>query len=154
MKWEDFDSSVNTSTQGNKTHRKQDEYNQKIGKADIFLALFQTKAGKFTVEEFNYAIKLFDENQSPKIFVYFKDKDDTTKEDKSLSDFKSSLDDKMGHYWGQYNSQDSLHFKFVMQLLLQIEDTSKTNDIKVEDGQVKLYDITIANMQSLVVCKV
>lgn len=149
MKWEDFDSSVNTSTQGNKTHRKQDEYNQKIGKADIFLALFQTKAGKFTVEEFNYAIKLFDENQSPKIFVYFKDKDDTTKEDKSLSDFKSSLDDKMGHYWGQYNSQDSLHFKFVMQLLLQIEDTSKTNDIKVEDGQVKLYDITIANMQSL-----
>ena len=58
MKWEDFDSSVNTSTQGNKTHRKQDEYNQKIGKADIFLALFQTKAGKFTVEEFNYAIKL------------------------------------------------------------------------------------------------
>ena len=149
MKWEDFDSSVNTSTQGGKTHRKQDEYNQKIGKSDIFVALFYTKAGKFTIEEFDYAIKLFEENKSPKIFVYFKDLDDYTKEDKSLSDFKSTLYDEIGHYWGHYNSQDSLHFNFVMQLLLQIEDSSRKDDIKVEDGQVKLYDVTIASMQSL-----
>ena len=42
-----------------------------------------------------------------------------------------------------------MHFNFVMQLFLQIEDASKKDDIKVEDGQVKLYDVTIASMQSL-----
>lgn len=147
LKWENFDSSINTSTQGGKTHRKQDEYNQKIDKSDIFVALFHTKAGKFTIEEFNYAMKLFEDNKSPQIFVYFKDLDDNTKEDKSLSDFKSTLYDEMGHYWGHYNSRESLHFSFVMQLLLQIE--ARTDDIKVEDGQVKLYDVTIASMQSL-----
>lgn len=149
MKWEDFDSSINTSTRGKKTHRKQDEYNHKISEADIFVALFYTKAGKFTVEEFNYAIKIFETNKSPKIYVYFKDMDNTTIEDNSLRYFKNTLHDVIGHYWGHYNSQDSLHFNFVMQLLLQIEGISKTNDIKVEDGQVKFYDVTIANMQSL-----
>lgn len=149
LKWEEFDNSITFSTQEGKKHRKQGEYNQKIDNSDIFVALFHTKAGEFTVEEFNYAMNLFEKNKTPKIYVYFKAIDDTTKEDESLSDFKKTLSDEMGHYWGHYNSQDSLHFNFVMQLLLQIEESSKTDNIKVEDGQVKLHDVTIANMQSL-----
>ena len=150
LKWEDFDSSVSTSMNSRDTHRKQDEYNQRIGQSDIFVALFHTRAGEFTVEEFNVALKLFQEKLTPKIFVFFKDVDNNTAEDESLIGFKQkTLHDKIGHYWGHYNSHDSLHFNFVMQLLLQIEDSSKTDDIKVEDGQVILYDITVANMQSL-----
>lgn len=64
-------------------------------------------------------------------------------------DFKKTLHNKIGHYWGHYNSRDSLHFNFVMQLLLQIEESSTSDEIKVEDGQIKLYDITVANIQSL-----
>ena len=149
LKWEDFDSSVNAGMKEGETRRKQDEYNQKIGLSDIFVALFHTKAAQFTIEEFDYALNLFREKNAPKIFVYCKHIDDDNIEDESLRDFKKTLHNKIGHYWGHYNSRDSLHFNFVMQLLLQIEESSTSDEIKVEDGQIKLYDITVANIQSL-----
>ena len=46
FEWEDYDAAYNDC-------RKQDEYNEKVRVSDMFLALFHTKAGKFTIEEFD-----------------------------------------------------------------------------------------------------
>ena len=48
FKWEDYDAAYND-------RRKQDEYNEMVKASDMFLAIFYTKAGEFTIEEFDIA---------------------------------------------------------------------------------------------------
>jgi internalin A len=50
--------------------RQQDEYNKKVKNCDIFLSLFETKAGKFTEEEFDVAYQAFIEKKKPLIYTY------------------------------------------------------------------------------------
>ena len=58
LKWEVFDPSF-------KGTRKQSEYDQQIQKSDIFIALFRTKAGKYTMEETEVAKAAHSENKKP-----------------------------------------------------------------------------------------
>ena len=58
FEWEDCDAAFNGV-------RKQDEYNGHIKESDLFLALFHTKAGKFTLEEFDVATEEFRLHASP-----------------------------------------------------------------------------------------
>jgi hypothetical protein len=53
--------------------RSQDEYNEKVKAADIFVSLFKTKVGKFTEEEFDVAHRSFKETGKPRIFTFFQD---------------------------------------------------------------------------------
>ena len=70
--------------------RKQEEYNQAVRSCDIFLGLFYTKAGMFTVEEFDIAIEQYHKSrQTPMILVFLKDLLPTDVEDESLKSFKS-----------------------------------------------------------------
>ena len=62
FEWEDYDAAYND-------RRKQDEYNEQIKASDMFLALFHTRAGKFTIEEFNVATEEFKEHASPKVYT-------------------------------------------------------------------------------------
>ena len=48
VRWEHFVDAMSTT-------RLQDEYNNALGSCDFFIALFFTKAGKFTQEEFEIA---------------------------------------------------------------------------------------------------
>ncbi len=51
--------------------RLQDKYNEAIRACDIFVALFCTKAGDFTIEEFHIALDQFNKTkQQPQIFTY------------------------------------------------------------------------------------
>ena len=59
LKWEDFDGSI-----GRKC--KQEEYNEKVRESDFFLTFFHTKAGEYTVEEFDTALEHFEKNELPK----------------------------------------------------------------------------------------
>ncbi len=43
LKWEGFDASISAQ-------RKQSDYNEVVRSSDMFLALFHTKAGAFTLE--------------------------------------------------------------------------------------------------------
>jgi hypothetical protein len=53
--------------------RLQDEYNSEVASCDVFVALFFTKSGKFTEEEFNVAYNRFKSSGRPLIYTYFKD---------------------------------------------------------------------------------
>jgi len=92
--------------------RKQDEYDANIEDSDIFIGLFWTKAGQYTVEEFDVACENYNECKRPSIYVYLKD-NSNDHEEKSLTDFKERLESEMGHFPGRYSHTDTLKFDFL-----------------------------------------
>jgi tetratricopeptide (TPR) repeat protein len=140
FEWEDYDSAYNDK-------RKQDEYNEYVKQSDIFLALFHKKAGQFTIEEFNKASEQFRATASPKVYTYCKDLKPGEEESKELKDFKKHLFDEIGHYWCRYDNRESLQFQFVMQL--QLVESNRMDEVKVEDGIVTINGLPVAQMEKL-----
>ena len=140
--WEGLDASY-------KGHPEQDEYDRLIRASQMFLALFHTVGGEFTIHEFDVALKEFKKNkQTPKIYVYMKALQEGEKIDSKLEKFQKRLENKkMGLYWTTYSSQDSLHLHFLQQLLIVYADG--LSNLKVEDGTVKLWDMDVAKMSNL-----
>ena len=140
FEWEDFDAAFNGV-------RKQDEYNAYIKESDMFLALFHTKAGKFTIEEFDVATEEFRKHASPKVYTYCRDLKPGEQETPELTEFKRRLFEELEYYWYRYSNLDSMHLHFVMQL--QLVESSGMSDLKVEDGNVTLDGNAIAKMENL-----
>jgi hypothetical protein len=140
--WEDADSAYNGE-------RKQDEYNRNVRDSDMLVALFKSKAGGFTKEEFEVAVNQFTETGKPKVYVYFRQLEDDSKITDELKKFIEDLEgqESRGHFAFRYNNDDSLHLDFVMQLLLL--DKIKHDELNVEDGQVMLNGMVIAQMDSI-----
>ena len=141
FEWEDYDAAYNN-------RRKQNEYNNQIKTSDMFLALFHTKAGKFTIEEFNLATEEFKKHASPKVYTYCKDLRPGEQESPELTEFKRRLFEEMGHYWSRYNNRDSMQLHFVMQLQL-VETSGVVEKMKLEDGIVVLEGMPIAKIDNL-----
>lgn len=141
FEWEDYDAAYND-------RRKQDEYNEQIKASDMFLALFHTKAGKFTIEEFNVATEEFKKHALPKVYTYCKDLQEGEQESPELADFKQKLFEEMGHYWSRYNNRDSMQLHFVMQLQL-VETSGMVEKLKLEEGTVMLEGMPIAKIDNL-----
>lgn len=141
FEWEDYDAAYNN-------RRKQDEYNDEVRASDMFLALFYKKAGKFTVEEFKVAIEEFRRTRiKPKTYVYCRDLPEGEQETEELKEFKKRLFEDMGYFWIRYNNEDSLQLHFVMQL--HLVENNRLDNLKVEDGEIKLDDSTIARLEHL-----
>ena len=63
--WEDHSDAYPSSG------RSQDEYNKMIDESDMVAVIIENTLGKYTVEEFNYAVDLFKTNKhSPRVVVY------------------------------------------------------------------------------------
>lgn len=141
FEWEDYDAAYNGQ-------RKQDEYNDHIKASDLFLALFHTKAGKFTIEEFDVATEEFRQKAAPKVYVYCKDLQAGETESPELAEFKQRLFDEMGHYWCRYGNRDTMQLHFVMQL--QLVESSRMDALKVDEkGAVTLDGTPVAHMDQL-----
>lgn len=118
-RWEDFLDAISET-------RQQDEYNEAIRESEIFIALFRTKCGKYTEEEFNVAHEHFLAKQRPRIFVFFHDDKAklgaASREDiQSLWAFQDKLK-ALGHYLTTFETVDALKLQFRTQLdLLQEE---------------------------------
>jgi hypothetical protein len=113
VRWETFLDAMSET-------RLQDEYNEAVAAADIFVGLFFTKMGKFTEEEFDVARRRFEETGRPRIYTYFKNSrvemTGVTREDlESLRAFQDRLA-KLGHYVTTYDSVEDLQLKFRRQL--------------------------------------
>lgn len=139
FEWEDYDAAYNNC-------RKQDEYNEQVRASDMFLAAFHTKAGKFTIEEFNVAVEEFKKKESPKIYVYCKDLKEGESENGLLKEFKDRLINGMGHYWCRYSNRDTMNLNFVLQL--QLVEGNKS-EVRVDDGEILLEDEHIACIEKL-----
>lgn len=110
VQWEHFLDSVSQT-------RLQDEYNKEIRAASIVICLFHTRAGKYTREEFEVALKHFQEVGTPLIYTYFK-VNDTEPQDQpadELVEFKKRLND-VGHFFTAYRNIDDLKYQFRKQL--------------------------------------
>ncbi len=112
-RWEDFIDSMSQTG-------LQKEYNNAVRNSDIFVMLFFTKVGKYTLEEFETAFGHFKKNKSPKIYTYFKNANiksgDLRKEDtQSLFAFQDRLKE-LGHYQTKYENTEGLKHHFSDQL--------------------------------------
>ena len=64
LKWENFDPAFTGE-------RKQGEYDQQVKKADVFIALFRSLAGKYTMEEADTAKTAYAHNRRPEELYCF-----------------------------------------------------------------------------------
>ncbi len=111
--WEDFDDSVSAT-------RKQDDYNRAILESDIVLSIFFTKAGNFTVEEFQMAYQNYLKHRKPIIYTYFKkgqvDIDQVTLEGLKTKEAFLEFLEGIGHFPTYFTSSENLIIKFGRQL--------------------------------------
>ena len=114
----------------------------------MFLALFHTKAGQFTIEEFDIATEEFKKHASPKVYTYCKDLQEGEQESPELVEFKRRLFEELGHYWCRYNNRDSMQLHFVMQLQL-VETSGLVEELKLEEGTVTFEGMPIAKIDNL-----
>ncbi len=125
VQWECFPDSVSKTS-------KQDDYNEALKTCDLVICLFYTKAGKYTQQEFDTALKQFSKKGAPLIYTYFKEPEgaetqasvtnDVQVEDavelqsrQDLVKFKERLAG-LGHFVTKYTSTDNLKLKFLQQL--------------------------------------
>ena len=140
FQWEDFDAAYNDK-------RKQDEYNEYIKQSDLFLALFRTKAGQFTVEEFELARDEHREKGLPKPHVYCRDLNEGETEDKTLTEFKQRLFAEMGHFFARYKNEDGLNLHFVMQL--QLFENSHSEQVETDGNLITFCGEPIAKTDNI-----
>ena len=85
----------------------------------MLVCLFHTKAGKYTLEEFETGLKQFRDSGKPLIYTYFKEPappyDERDENSLSLKKFKDRLTE-IGHFYTRYESTDSLKLHFLQQL--------------------------------------
>ncbi len=137
INWEDFPNYMSKT-------RLQDEYNQAIIKnCDIFISLFYSKAGQFTVEEFEIAFNNFKATEKPLIYIFFKNfefNEEKINEDiQTLIAFKKKID-SMGHYYTPYGSIEDLKFQIKHELNRLLAD-----DFFQDRPEVKLIDVKVNN---------
>ena len=140
-KWEYLDPTYNG-------RRKQDEYNDVIKKSDVFVALFHNKAGKYTLEEFDLAVRECQTRQLP-LFIYFREQTFFDKLKNGTEGLKPITDRiaNLQHFWGSYGTNDKLHLDFVLWLDSYIFDGK--SHIKVENGHVMLEELKVAEMSGM-----
>lgn len=112
-RWENFLDAMSST-------RLQDEYNNAVRAADVFVSLFSTKTGKFTEEEFDAAFGAFKNSNRPYVYTYFKATDvnaaSAVREDlQSLWAFQDKLK-ALGHYPTNYDGIEHLKRQFRDQL--------------------------------------
>ena len=124
--WEGFVDAVSNT-------RLQDEYNQAIEDCDMFVLLFKTKVGDFTLEEFEYGLKAFKATGKPKIYTFENTADVSlpnipAKDLLSLVAFRERLE-QLEHFKTKYqNTQDLL-----LQLRKQLDKLLPKNSVAKEE---------------------
>ena len=112
VQWENFLDAVSQTS-------LQDEYNKELEKSSIVICLFYTKAGKYTQQEFDVALKHFKEKNSPLIYTYFKtgapEPAPNDEQAQNLVKFKKRLSE-IGHFYTSYKSIEDLKYQFRKQL--------------------------------------
>ena len=139
--WEDLDPSYYENV------RKQDEYNAWIRECDIFVCLFYTRAGQYTLEELDVAKQENARRHEPKLLIYCRDLQPNEVERKELAEFKKSLEHELKHFAGHYATTDKLHLDFVMFFMRSAEGNSDA--LIVENGHIVFDGFSIACMDNL-----
>ena len=139
--WEELDAAFHFRK------RKQDEYDEKVRQSDIFVAMFYTRAGQYTLEELDVAIGENSRRDMPTILIYCRDLQPGDVETAELTEFKQRLEHELEHFSGRYATTDKMHLDFVM--WLQRTESAGQDALKVENDNVTLDGVPIARMSQL-----
>ena len=111
--------------------RKQDEYNELIRESEMCFFLFFTKAGDYTQEEFETALKSFREKGKPKIYTYFKNVHEGDRVEDSVKKFMQKLDVEFSHFYSSFDHIDTIKLRILLNLKIQEMDFIS---VEFEDG--------------------
>ncbi|MBR0087203.1 MAG: tetratricopeptide repeat protein [Lachnospiraceae bacterium] len=126
--------------------RKQDEYNAFIREAQYFYILIGKKAGDYTIEEFDVALKAFRESGSPKIYTYFLTLPEGQSAEESTLQFMQRMDRELGHYYTTFSHIDAVK----LNLLLEIcRDPLAGGQVKLEDGKAILDGKSVLSIENV-----
>ncbi len=125
----------------------QKAYNKAVDECDIFVMMFFTKVGRYTLEEFETATSKMAAGAGPRIYTYFRndfiltgDIDDSIK---SLLDFKARLR-ALNHYLTEYRNTEDLQWQFSRQLeMLYGSDGTSSLEITESTPKVKIGEAAL-----------
>lgn len=125
----------------------QSEYNKAAAGCDIFVMMFFTKVGRFTLEEFETVFARMKEGEGPRIYTYFRNdfilSGDVDEGIKSLLDFKARLRE-LKHYVTTYRNTEDLQYQFSGQLdLLYGDGGADAQEIDDSTPPVKVGEIAL-----------
>lgn len=125
----------------------QKEYNKTIQACDIFVMLFFTKVGAYTLEEFETAFAELEAGTGPKIYTYFRNDyiltGDLGKHVGGLLEFKARLQ-ALKHYPTLYRNTEDLQWQFSRQLeMLYGGDSTTSSEINDATSQSKIGEIAL-----------
>jgi hypothetical protein len=125
----------------------QKEYNKAIEECDIFVMMFFTKVGRYTLEEFETAFADMAASTGPRIYTYFRndfiltgDIDDSIK---GLLEFKAKLK-ALNHYLTEYRNTEDLQWQFSRQLeMLYGSDGTSSLEITDTTPRAKIGEVAL-----------
>ena len=96
--------------------RMQSAIDTLLGECEVCVFLFFTRAGEYTIEEFDSALKAFraSKNGRPKIYTFFKRAGGTVEQ--SVTDFMNRLDKDLQHYYTVFDSIDTVKLQLLLHL--------------------------------------
>ncbi|MCB1880082.1 MAG: hypothetical protein KDI54_08515 [Gammaproteobacteria bacterium] len=127
----------------------QSEYNKAIRECDIFVLLFFTKVGRYTLQEFETAnAEMTAGRRCQRVYTYFRndfiltgDIDDSII---SLLEFKAKLSEMLGHYVTLYRNTEDLQWQFSRQLeMLYGSDSAASFEITDNTPQAKIDEAAL-----------
>ena len=140
IKWEHLDASMGVE-------RKQDEYNKELRQCEICLVLYWKTFGEYTTEEFNTAYQGLSEGNNPqKIYVYFKEASEISKE---LRSFRDSFPTRYGHFYCTFDNVDTMRLHFLLQLEAYLCTDEDDKLIEVNKDSIEVDGQHIASFNSI-----
>lgn len=126
----------------------QSEYNKTIHECDIFVMLFFTKVGRYTLAEFETAhAEMLAGHRCQRIYTYFKNDfiltasiDDNIR---SMLEFKQRLLTLNHHYVTQYRNTEDLQWQFSRQLEMLYGGDEASFDIGENTPQGKIDEVAL-----------
>jgi hypothetical protein len=125
----------------------QKEYNKAVADCDMFVMMFFTKVGRYTLEEFEAAFADMKAGTGPRIYTYFRNdfilSGEIDESIKSLLDFKARLK-QLEHFVTTYRSTEDLQYQFSQQLeKLYGEEGADAQEVDDNTPPVKAGEIAL-----------
>ncbi len=122
-----------------------------INECELSLALYYTKFGDYSKQDFESAYEYYKKNKNPrKIYVFFKnDQEIDSKISKELKNFKDNFATAYGHFFCKFEHIDTMKLRFSMDLNAYQNTTTGENLLKVEDQKVYFGDLIVSNLNNI-----
>lgn len=114
---------------------KQREYNREIEESQYVYILVGSKLGTYTREEFDIALRHFQESESPRIHTFFVREAKGVEADESVRAFMNYIDSELNHYYNEVDNIDAVKLDLTLEL---IANPAVGGDVQIAGGKAML----------------